>query len=87
MQKYRNFKKHKMILVFTDTPLAPILLPFSFLIGVWKATSYNPIHFPFDFPGKLDHYEHTLSFSIPEVPMFNTPSLNYRLFGLQYTVR
>ncbi|KAK0395809.1 hypothetical protein QR680_001440 [Steinernema hermaphroditum] len=65
--------------IITDRPLAPVLLPLAFLLGVWK-TNITGNHnettdFPVDFP--CGSYEETLYVTVTEVMMFGTPSINF----------
>lgn len=63
----------------TDKPLAPVLEPFAFLIGGWQLNYTAQWRHPIDFADDdNDGYEERLEFAVAEVPMFGTPSINYR---------
>ncbi len=67
-----------LFLVFTDTPIPPILEPLEFLIGEWVANYSNFHRYPVDFNKEsVNSYSDRIVFSITEVPMFGTPSINF----------
>uniref|UniRef100_A0A915JFS7 Uncharacterized protein n=1 Tax=Romanomermis culicivorax TaxID=13658 RepID=A0A915JFS7_ROMCU len=63
--------------VLDNMPLPPILEPLEFLIGKWLVNNTNRLRYPVDFPDATKHYYESLEFSIPNVAMFGTPSINY----------
>ncbi|TMS35512.1 hypothetical protein L596_002903 [Steinernema carpocapsae] len=71
--------KYQKSTIITDRPLAPVLLPLAFLLGVWKTNvtggRNETIDFPVDF--KCGGYEETLFITVTEVMMFGTPSINF----------
>lgn len=68
-----------MSAVRTRKPLPPVLEPFTFLIGGWRLNYTQRFRYPVDLPlDDVDGYDEYLEFAVAEVPMFGTPSINYR---------
>ncbi|VDK28015.1 unnamed protein product [Gongylonema pulchrum] len=66
-------------LVATSQPLAPILLPLAWMIGIWKAdvngTRSRSVDYVTDFEGIA--YTEILTISVADVLMFGKPSINF----------
>uniref|UniRef100_A0A1I7XV85 DUF1794 domain-containing protein n=1 Tax=Heterorhabditis bacteriophora TaxID=37862 RepID=A0A1I7XV85_HETBA len=68
-----------VIVIITDSPLPPVLIPLSWLLGVWqvhvKGFRNRAYDYPFDFDAS--GYNETLSFTVAKAVMFGTPSINF----------